>query len=169
MTTIRREKKKDSHAIRLVHEKAFGQSDEANIVKALQRRGAITVSLAAIQDNQVVGHILFSPVTIESKQARFNAAGLGPMAVLPRYQRRGIGSQLVQAGLEQCRTQGIDIVVVIGHPRFYPRFGFAPARSHGIVCEFEVPDDVFMVAELRQGALTGREGIARYQREFTSI
>jgi len=95
MVTILQERQEDAHAIRFVLEEAFGQSNEADLVDALRRRGALTLSLVALRENEVVGHIVFSPVTIESAGSSFNAIGLGPMAVLPPYQGKGIGSQLV--------------------------------------------------------------------------
>jgi len=168
MVAIRDESREDAGAIRFVLEQAFGESNEADLVEMLRRRGTITLSLVAVQENEVVGHILFSPVTIESAGSSLNAIGLGPMAVLPPYQRKGIGSQLVRIGLEQCAQAGHEIVVVVGHPEYYPRFGFAPAKQRGIRCEFDVPDDVFMVLELREGAVGGRGGIVKYQPEFTS-
>ena len=169
MIFIRHERSGDAHAIRFVLEEAFGQSNEADLVDALRHRGALTLSLVALRENEVVGHILFSPVTIESPGSSFNAIGLGPMTVLPPYQGKGIGSRLVRIGLEQCRQAGHEIVVVLGYPDFYGRFGFVPTRHRGIRCEFDVPDDVFMVMELRQGALAGRGGLVRYQPEFTSV
>lgn len=168
MAAILHERPEDADAIRFVLEEAFGQSNEADLVDALRRRGVLTLSLVALRENEVVGHILFSPVTIESVGSSFGAIGLGPMAVLPPYQRKGIGSQLVRVGLEQCRQAGHEIVVVLGHPDFYPRFGFVPTRHRGIHCEFDVPDNVFMVMELRQGALAGRGGLVKYQPEFKS-
>ncbi len=169
MVAILHERPEDAHAIRLVQEEAFGQSNEADLVDALRNRGALTLSLVALRENEVVGHILFSPVTIESTGSSFNAIGLGPMAVLPPYQGKGIGSQLVRIGLEQCRQAGHEIVVVLGHPDFYGRFGFVPTRHRGIHCEFDVPDDVFMVMELRQGALGERGGLVKYQPEFKPV
>ena len=169
MVAILHERPEDAHAIRLVLEEAFGQSNEADLVDALRNRGALTLSLVALRENEVVGHILFSPVTIESTGSSFHAIGLGPMAVLPPYQGKGIGSQLVRIGLEQCREAGHEIVVVLGHPDFYSRFGFVPTRHRGIHCEFDVPHDVFMIMELRQGALAGRGGLVKYQPEFKPV
>ena len=116
-----------------------------------------------------MGHILFSPVTIESKGTSFEAIALAPMAVLPAYQRKGIGSQLVRAGFEECRRLGHEIIVVLGHPDYYPRFGFVPAKQKGIDCEFEVPEEAWMILELREGALAGRRGIVRFQPEFHEV
>ena len=89
------------------------------------------------------------------------------MAVLPEYQRKGIGSQLVRAGLEACRYQGYGLVVVVGHPAFYPRFGFMPASAEGLECEHSVRPEAFMVIELEAGALAHARGVVRYRPEFT--
>jgi len=169
MVDIVHERPEDANAIRFVLEEAFGQSNEADLVDALRRRAALTLSLVALRENEVVGHIVFSPVTIESDESSFDAIGLGPMAVLPPHQGKGIGSQLVRTGLELCRKAGHEIVVVLGHPDFYGRFGFVPTRHRGLHCEFDVPDDVFMVMELRQDALAGRGGLVKYQPEFKSV
>ncbi len=169
MAVIRHEALEDMAAVHRLEQEAFGRAEEANLVDALRRRRAFTLSLVAVKDDQVVGHILFSPVTIESGDSSFEAVGLGPMAVLPSHQRQGIGSQLVRAGLEECRKAGHAIVIVLGHPNFYPRFGFSPSKSYGIRWENDVPDEVFMVAELRPGALAGRSGIVRYQPEFSGV
>ena len=88
------------------------------------------------------------------------------MAVLPAHQGKGIGSQLVRAGLEKCRSLGYEVVVVVGHPNYYPRFGFVTAKPKGLKCEFEVPDEAWMVLELREGALAGRQGTVKFQPEF---
>ena len=166
MLVIRPETPKDSAAIRTVNQEAFGSSIEADIVEKLRSRGAYTLSLVATDGNKVIGHILFSPVTIESGDTGFEALGLGPMAILPSYQRKGVGSQLVRTGLEECKRLGHETVVVLGHPDYYPRFGFIPAKPKGIECEFEVPEDAWMILELGEGALAGRRGVVRFQPEF---
>lgn len=166
MVTIREEELHDIAAVRYVNEQAFGGPAEADLVDALRSRHKVTLSLVAVKDERVVGHILFSPVTIKSGVKAFSALGLGPMAVLPEYQRRGIGSALVRAGLADCRKMGHECVVVLGHREYYPRFGFVPASKWGIECKWGVPDEVFMVIELREGALRGRAGVAKYQPEF---
>ena len=169
MVLVRQEELKDVVAVRYVNERAFGQPDEADLVDALRARHKVTLSLVAVKDDQVVGHILFSPVTIESDEVAFPVLGLAPMAVLPEYQRQGIGSALVRAGLESCRNEGHECVIVLGHREYYPRFGFVPASRYGIKCEWGVSDEDFMTIELRDGALRGRAGVARYQAEFASL
>ena len=166
MLVIRLETPEDSTAIRNVNEAAFGSPLEADLVEKLRLRQAYALSLVATNGDLVIGHILFCPVTIESGNTSFGALGLGPMAILPSYQRKGVGSQLVLAGLQECKRLGHEIVVVLGHPDYYPRFGFVPASAYGIKCEYDVPDEVFMVLELREGALAGRSGVVKYQPEF---
>lgn len=169
MIIIRRERPEDASAVRRVNEQAFGQRAEADLVDALRQRDELLVSLVAIEDEQVVGHILFSPVTVQSDGASWGAMGLGPMAVLPEHQGKGIGSQLVEAGLEECRKARHKVVVVLGHPEFYPRFGFAPSKPLGIRWEKDVPEEVFMVTELREGALAERGGVVKYLPEFDRV
>ena len=125
----------------------------------------VFVSLVAIDGDDIVGHIAFSPVTLSSSATRA-IAGLAPMAVLPSYQRRGIGSALVHAGLERCAEVGFSAVVVLGHPKFYPRFGFEPASRFGLRSTYDVPDDVFMALELVDGALQGTSGVVHYDPAF---
>jgi len=166
MVCIRPETPKDVDSIRYVNEQAFGQIEEGAIVDKLRNRNALTISLVATRDDKVVGHIAFSPVVIESQCSSFEAVALAPMAVLPAYQREGIGSQLVRSGLEECRRLGHEVVVVLGHPDYYPRFGFVSGKQRGIDCEFEVPDEAWMVMELREGVLRGRSGTVKFQPEF---
>jgi putative acetyltransferase len=166
LLVIRPETPEDSAAIRSVNEEAFGDSTEADIVEKLRSRQAYALSPVATDGDKVIGHILFSPVTIESRDTSFGALGLGPMAVLSSHQRKGVGSQLIRAGLQECRRLGHEIVAVLGHPDYYPRFGFVPASRHSIKCEYDVPDEAFMVLELRPGALSGRSAVVKYQPEF---
>ena len=166
MLTIRPETPGDVDAIRDVNEQAFGRENESRLVAKLRERGVLTISLVAARDGEIVGHIAFSPVVIESEGSSFEAISLAAMAVLPIYQRKGIGSQMVRAGLEECRRLGHEVVVVLGHPAYYPRFGFVVAGPKGIDCEFEAPEEAWMVLELREGALAGRRGVVRFQPEF---
>ena len=163
---IRQENPSDIEAIRHVNKLAFEQEAEAVLVDRLREKGVVTLSLVAIENDRVVGHILFTPVTIELEHAKYDAITLAPIAVLPQYQRRGIGARLIEHALDECRRLGHNVVVLIGHPEYYPRFGFVPARPKGLVSEFEVPDEAWMVAELIPGALDGVSGEVRFQPEF---
>ena len=169
MVTVRHEGPGDPASIYSVNVRAFGQPAEAELVSALRERGQITLSLVAVREGRIVGHILFSPVTIESDNEIYPAVGLGPMAVLPELQRQGIGSLLIKAGLEECRQVGHERVVVLGHAEYYPRFGFIPASQYGVQCEYDVPDEVFMALELREEAFQGKAGTAKYQPEFNEV
>ncbi len=162
----RREAPEDFAAVREVNERAFGQPEEAGIIDRLRSRGKVLLSLVAVREDRVVGHILFTRVFVESGEEGFTAVGLGPMAILPELQKQGIGSLLVREGLDACRQEGHEAVVLVGHPEYYPRFGFVPASRYGLTCEFEVPNEVFMAVELREGALAGRTGRVRYEPEF---
>jgi len=165
---IRPERDDDIAAIRAVNEAAFESSAEAALVDSLRASGSPTLSLVAEESGAVVGHVLFSPMMLPGHDA-LKAWGLAPMAVLPRRQRQGIGSAFVRAGVDACRQRDADAVVVLGHPEYYPRFGFVPASRFGIRSEYDVPDDVFMIQELREGALRGRTGTIRYHPAFASL
>jgi putative acetyltransferase len=163
MIVVRPESAEDFDAVRMVNLAAFGQPQEADLVDAL--RAALSageepwVSLVAEEDGAVVGHIFFSPMSVAG------ALGLGPMAVAPTHQRRGIGSRLVRHGLAACDALGRSLVFVLGHPQFYPRFGFVPARPLGWHSEYDVPHDVFMV----RGSSGGGRGLVRYHPAFASL
>lgn len=164
--TIRREGKADLPAIDQVNREAFGQEDEAIIVRAVREGDEPTVSLVAVTDGKVVGHILFSPATISSDSREWPAIALAPMSVLPEYQRRGIGSKLVERGLEACREAGYQRAIVLGHTSYYPRFGFRPAQVWDIRWEHSPPIEAFMALALVPGALDECSGIARYLPAF---
>ena len=166
---IRAEKPEDHLAVRQVNELAFGSPQEAALVDALRKSADPHISLVAEVGGRIVGHIFFSPVVIESEASVSTALGLAPMAVLPELQKQGIGSQLVRRGLDECRKIGHDVVVVLGHPEYYPRFGFVPSKQMGLSCEYPVPEEVFMVVELREGALSGRTGVVKYHPEFGRV
>ena len=161
---MRLEQPGDEPGVRETNELAFGAPLEANIVDAL-RGSADYLSLVATMDGRIVGHILFTPVTIEPSVDR-RIAGLAPMAVRPGHQRSGIGSQLIRAGLEECRRAGYSAVIVLGHPEYYPRFGFVPAHAFGLRCEFPVPPEAFMAIELEPGALSDVRGLVHYLPQF---
>jgi putative acetyltransferase len=171
MIHIRPEKPEDVMLIDELTRLAFQGEDEANVIAAIRDSDYFIpeLSLVALDDNtQTVGHILFSPVKIESPETSVEALALAPMAVLPEYQNRGIGSLLVQHGLEACKKLGYTIVIVVGHSEYYPRFGFRPARAYGIEAPFEVPDEAFMVLELVPGALKNVRGVVKYSPAFDS-
>ena len=165
MIHIREEHPEDVTAIWEINTRAFGQDQEGNIVDALRSNGAALFSLVATWNGRVVGHIMYSPLSV----GEVTGAGLGPLAVLPEHQRRGIGSELVKAGNQRLRETGCPFIVVLGHPAFYPRFGFIPASTYGITCEWEVPDAAFMVLVLDEAKMTGVIGAARYRTEFSKV
>jgi putative acetyltransferase len=162
---IRAETETDRAAIHAVNRAAFGTSVEADLVDVLRSKAGRFVSLVAEADDAVVGHVLFSRAWLSGRDD-LSIMGLGPMAVLPDYQRKGIGSSLVLAGLERCKLLGCQAVVVLGHAEYYPRFGFVPAARHAIRSEYDVPDDVFMVTELEAGVLRHASGVVRYDEAF---
>jgi putative acetyltransferase len=162
---IRHEQPHDVDAVREVNRQAFAQEQEGRIIDALRERGAAMLSLVAVADDEVVGHIMFSPVNVSS----LLGAALGPMAVVPAYQRRGIGSQLVERGLARLRAAGCPFIVVLGHPDFYPRFGFRPAVAHGLTCEWNVPPEAFMVNILDPQVADQLRGRVQYPTEFSTV
>ena len=161
---VREESVEDCAAIRAVNEAAFGGSEEADLVEALRPEGAVLLSLVAEFDGQVVGHILFSRMWIESPTGRIPAVALAPVAVLPSHQRRGVGAALIGRGLDRLRGAGERIVIVVGHPAYYPRFGFSSERARAIEQPFGT--DVFMALELAPGALDGVRGRVKYADAF---
>ena len=166
---IREERASDLEKVWEVNSEAFETEAEAKLVNVLRGSGCAFVSLVADAETQVVGHILFTPVELSGSENKLRIMGLAPMAVLSKYQNQGIGSELVKAGLEQCRSHGYDAVVVLGHPNYYPRFGFVPSVNHGIKSEYEVPDEVFMILELVRGSLNGHEGAIKFHEAFNSV
>ncbi len=147
--TIRPETPDDYAAIHEVNRSAFGRESEALLVDALRQSPDFIpeLSLVAERDGRVVGHVLFSRIAIRTGRGSVPALGLAPMAVLPEHQRSGIGSMLVRHGLEACRRLGHRLVIVVGHPDYYPRFGFRPARPRGLEPPFDVPDAAFLLWE----------------------
>lgn len=166
---IRPEAVADLPAIRHVLAQAFGRTAEADLVDRLRAQGHTIALLVAVLDDRIVGYIAFSPLSLASATPTRPIAGLGPMAVLPDLQRRGIGGRLVQEGLTACRQAGYGGVVVLGHPGYYPRFGFLPASTFRLICAYPVPDEVFMALELHPGALQGCHGLVRYHPAFDQV
>lgn len=169
MIVIRHEKPDDLSLIHQIVAQAFGREAEANLVDALRRNGKAILSLVAEDNGRAVGHVLFSPVVIDAGDAQLHGIGLAPLAVSPERQNEGIGSLLAECGLQLCRDAGHPFVVVLGHPEYYPRFGFVPAHHFNIKSEHDVRDEAFMIAELRKGSLLGIAGTAKYALEFEQV
>lgn len=165
---IRPETTADIAAIHALNEVAFPTNAEAGLVDRLRVLAEPYIACVAVSDDKTVGHIAYSPVTIDGDTS-VHVMGLAPMAVAPACQRNGIGSELVEAGICACRDAGVAALVVLGHPEFYPRFGFLPASNFGIGCEYDVPDEVFMAMELTAGSLAGRSGTIRYHPTFSEL
>ncbi len=173
-TIIRQERPGDAPQIRTVNLHAFGQPLEADLVDTLRRTCDDQLSLVAADGDAIVGHILFTPVVIDALRGATASAlagvGLAPMAVLPAQQRRGIGSRLVTRGLEILADRTTPFVVVLGHPGYYPRFGFERASTHGLRCQWDGgPDDAFMVRVLDAPTMAQVSGLVRYRDEFTDL
>ncbi|MDH5468300.1 MAG: N-acetyltransferase [Candidatus Aminicenantes bacterium] len=166
---IRPETEEDFTKITEVNDLAFGQKNEGILVERLREteRFVSELSLVAELEGKIVGYILFYPVTILSADSEFLSLSLGPMAVIPELQRLGIGSQLVSEGLHAVKRLGHRSVIVLGHPEYYPRFGFKPASRWNIKAPFDAPDEAFMALELVDNELTGKSGAVEYPEEFT--
>ena len=167
MIAIRPEQPEDIAAVRAINEAAFGDTAEATIVESLRNACPDAVSLVAVEDDRIVGHIFFSPAFVAGEHEVTLGMGLAPMAVLPERQRQGIGSMLVRAGIDAMRERSCPFIIVVGHPDYYPQFGFVPASRHGLSCQWDgVPDEAFMVLILDDSAMAGVSGTARYRDEF---
>ncbi|MFN0121840.1 MAG: GNAT family N-acetyltransferase [Blastocatellia bacterium] len=173
MPSIRPETEADYAAVDRVIRAAFlarfGSESEAGLVAALRQTARPYISLVAEKEGAIIGHIFFSPVTVASANETFTAMGLAPMAVAPASQKQGVGSRLVRAGLAACGRMGYQLVFVLGHADYYPRLGFVTAETKGFACEYAVPADHFMVAELQPGAAAGKSGLVRYMPEFNEL
>jgi putative acetyltransferase len=163
---LRGEKSGDQDSIRDVLVRAFPTDQEARLVDRLRHSGRLLTSLVIEIEGAIVGHIAFSPVTIESGEKKIIGAGLAPVAVPPDWQNRGIGAQLIRAGLSACETACIGFVVVLGEPDYYRRFGFRKASLWGIGNTYGV-DEPFMSLAIRHGAL--QPGIALFAPEFAGV
>ncbi|MCX6092481.1 MAG: N-acetyltransferase [Candidatus Bipolaricaulota bacterium] len=173
MPIIRVERPEDVVGIHRVNELAFGRPEEAEVVDRLRQAGIPFLSLVAEDGGAIVGHVLFTPAIVDDGERhagqRIAGMGLAPLAVAPDRQRQGVGSLLVRRGLELLRADGHPFVIVLGHPEYYPRFGFEPASLHGLTCQWkDVPDEAFMVLVLDPAAMRGVSGVARYRDEFAA-
>jgi putative acetyltransferase len=171
MLTLRTERPSDVPAVAGIHRLAFGGDAEPSLVNALRGTDAFVpeLSIVAEQDGAPVGHLLFTRVTIQAPSGEVPALALAPLAVLPALQRKGVGSALMREGLARARALGHGLVLVLGHPEYYARFGFVRASEHGLRCRWPVPDEVYRVLELRPGALQGVSGEVIYAAPFNAV
>jgi putative acetyltransferase len=161
---VRNEKPEDCAAIRLVNEEAFGRPEEADLVDRLRAQGVVLASFVAEADGLIAGHILFSRMSIETIDKSVSAVALAPSAVIPRFQRQGFGTMLTTHGLDLLRAQNEQIVLVLGHPDYYRRFGFSTDKARFIESPFN--PESFMALELKPNALDGIRGKVRYPEAF---
>ncbi len=169
MITVREEQDKDYQAIFKLVSLAFGQDNESLLIDKIRKGPNYikSLSLVATLNETIVGHILFSKVGIETEGGHIRETlALAPMAVLPEYQRLGVGKVLVTEGLFRAGQKGFGSVIVLGHEDYYPRFGFQRASLWNIRCPFDAPDEAFMALELKEGDLEGSAGVVRYPEEF---
>jgi putative acetyltransferase len=165
MIEIRDELPDDDAAVRAVHVLAFGREAEAHLVELLRNSKQAPIALVATTGGQVIGHLMFSPITVADAFEDFRGIALAPVAILPEFQNQGIGSTLICNGLEACRRAGYDAVVVLGHTTYYPRFGFSRATDYGLTNEYDA-QEAFMVMELRPGTLERIGGLVKYMPAF---
>ncbi|MEN3976771.1 N-acetyltransferase [Emcibacter sp. SYSU 3D8] len=161
---IRAETSADHGSIRTLNRIAFGGEYEAALIERLRAEELIRASLVAIDDEQLIGHILFSAISVIVDGWGVRAAALAPMAVTPKRQRQGVGSALVRTGLDQLAAQGFEAVIVLGHPAYYPRFGFSPATVNKLEAPYS--GEAFMALELTADALAGMSGTVTYPDAF---
>lgn len=168
---IRHETNEDATRITEINGAAFGQENEGALVERLRQTDNFDpeLSLVAEVDGIVSGHILFYPAVIHSGRKEYQTVALGPMAVIPELQNKGIGGRLVTEGLQTAKRLGHKSVIVLGHPDYYPRFGFQPASKWGIRAPFEAPDDAFLALELVLGELSDKRGTVRYPPEYEEV
>lgn len=160
---IRTAEPRDYPAIRQVMRHAFGQDDEANLVEQLRADGDVLVELVAASDIAIQGHILYSPLAIVRGSRTLRAAALAPVSVLPAFQAKGLGGELIRAGNARCKELGCVGVIVLGHAAYYPRFGFSPQIAESLQAPFSGPH--FMALEFEPGVFAGG-GAVRYAKAF---
>lgn len=168
---LRGERSTDFNDIYEINKLAFGREDEAKLINALRktRNYVKGFSIVAVQEDKIVGHAIFTHAAIMNHGKRFNCLALGPMAVHPEQQRKGIGKKLVEEGILRAKENNFKAIVVLGHSEYYPQFGFIPASTKKIRTRFSVPDENFMVMELNPNALKGITGLAEYAKEFAGL
>lgn len=166
---IRHEKSGDQSTIRSILIEVFGQASEADLVVRIEKRNAHILSLVAVIDEKVVGHILFTPITVNVGGEVPRGVALGPLSVSPSHHGKGIGSALSKQGLDICREMGYEIAIVYGHPSYYPKFGFKLMAE----CDFsvlrDIPKEKCLIAELKEGILKGKQGTVQYLPDFNKL
>lgn len=168
---VRGEKTADYDTIFEINKLAFGREDEGNLVNAIRKTRSYEFgfSLVAVKEDVILGHALFSKGFITHRNRRFKCLVLGPIAVLPEQQRRGVGKALIEEGLERAKEVGFGAVVVVGDPVYYGQFGFIPALSKKLRTTMKIPDENFMVKEISRNALRGIIGTVMFPREFLTL
>ena len=166
---IRIENEHDHSAVKEVIREAFltaehSDQTEHELVERLRRSQEFVpeLSLVYVADDKIVGHIMFTKIKVGEQEA----LGMAPLSVLPAYQNQGIGSMLMKAGIESARELGYKGIVLLGHPDYYPRFGFVKASMFNIACPFPVPDESYMALELTTGSLADINGMVEYSKAF---
>jgi putative acetyltransferase len=164
---IRQESERDILAIRDVNRRAFDEEDEARLVDDLRGGGHARLSLVAEEDGRIVGHIMFSEAVIRTEEGEVGVLALGPVAVAPERQGKGIGSALVRTSLDRCARTGHRIVVLLGHPNYYPRFGFSADLARNLSSAYS--GEAFMALEIVPGALSGVAGEFEFAPPFEAV
>ena len=169
--TIRKETPNDHEQVRKILALAFGRENEGRLVERLRKspRFVPELSLVAEIGDEIIGHILFFPIAVKSDGPQHSSLALAPVSVVPEYQGKGIGSQLITEGLKRAKELGYQSVIVPGHPEYYPKFGFKPASEWNIRAPFEVPDEAFLAIELEEDGLRGVSGTVEYPDEFNDV
>lgn len=167
MIEIREEKKEDYDAVQIVNDRAFGTPEEGRIINKLRKVCRETLSLVAVSGKEIVGHVFFSPAAIDFEETQVIGMGLAPLAVLPEYQKQGIGLLLVKEGLRRIKETDCPFIIVLGDPKYYSRFGFERASIYGLKCQWDgLPEEAFRVLVLNKPVLAGISGVAKYRSEF---
>ena len=168
---IEAETESDYEQITRLHIEAFNGDSEARLVEKLRKTPEYVsnLSLVAKYNNEIIGHILFYPLKINTGKKRCNSLALAPISVLPNFQHKGVGGRLINEGLEKAQKFGFKSVIVVGHSEYYPRFGFKNASSYGISAPFEIPDNSFFAFELEKNGLKNCSGTIEYPNEFAEV
>lgn len=170
MIKIRKEKIGDQTDISLLHQRAFGQDAEAKLVERLRLSGVKKISLVAIFEQKIIGHILLTEARINCDNQIISGMGLAPLGILPEFQRQGIGTKLVKSVLLESNKQKNKFIIVLGHPQFYSRFGFETASIYGVKSEYQnIPDEAFMIYFPDLKFKKNLTGIAKYHLEFSKL